>query len=120
MIWLQYESIGSLLRRTHLGIDHFLLDSYKKMRVFLAVQIMSQSTRSMIIEHCKRSTYANIEEYQGLLDLFDKVDRLVDICNARDENEITKSKTKRNIQKIDHPKHKHLYELFDVLSIEAI
>jgi hypothetical protein len=92
------------------------LDSYKKMRVFLAVQVMSQSTRRMITEYCE-DTGADIGDYRGMLEIFDKIDRLVDICNARHADQDTKNGTKRNTYKIDHPKHPHLKELFDVLKL---
>jgi hypothetical protein len=87
------------------------------MCVFLAVQVITQTAWSMIIKYCDKNDDANEEDYRGMLEIFDKVDRLVDICNARGANEKTKSKTARNMHKIDHPKHPHLTELFDVLRL---
>lgn len=117
-IWLEYESSGANLRKTHLGIDNFDLDSYKKMRVFLAMQVMSQSTIRMIKEYCDDdSNEANIRGYEGMLELFNKIDRLVDICNAYGADQITKDNRRRDVEKINHPKHRHIIELFDVLRV---
>jgi hypothetical protein len=80
-------------------------------------ELMSQTARKMIIKYCDNTDGVSEDDYQGMLDIFDKVDRLVDICNARGAGEITKSKTPRNTHKIDHPKHQHLTELFDVLRL---
>jgi hypothetical protein len=49
----------------------------------------------MILQYSDKTAGANKEDYQGMLEIFDKVDRSVDICNARGGNEITKSKTPR-------------------------
>jgi hypothetical protein len=116
-IWRASESGAGHLRTTHLGVDHFQLDSYKKMRVFLAVQVMSQSTIRMIKNYCAKNSDADINEYQGMIEIFEKVDRLVDICNARGAAEITKVGTARNTYKINSPRHEHLKDLFDVLRL---
>jgi hypothetical protein len=116
-IWRASESGAGHLRTTHLGVDHFQLDSYKKMRVFLAVQVMSQSTIRMIKKHCAKNSDADINEYQGMIEIFEKVDRLVDICNSRGAAEIIKVGTARNTYKINSPRHKHLADLFDVLRL---
>ena len=46
-----------------------------------------------------------------MIKLFEKVDRLVDIVNGQDY----KKGKKRDIQLLNHPKHRHIKELFDVL-----
>lgn len=115
-IWKEMETKGPALRKYHFAADHFELDSYKKMRVFLAVQVLSQTTINMITEYCQQdNNEATIDEYQGMIDLFAKINRLVDICNAKGGDQITKSKKRRDVEKINHPKHKHIFELFDVL-----
>ena len=117
-VWLDYETPGAQLRRTKLGYDHFELDSYKKMRVFLAVQVMSQSAIHMIKEHCGNTKNDfDHEDYTGMLELFDKVDRLVDICNAYGDEQYSKNYKRRDVEKINHPKHRHIIELFDVLRL---
>ena len=50
-----------------------------------------------------------------MMRLFDKVDRLVDIVIGRDANEITKSGQKRDVDKLDCPRHRHMKELFDIV-----
>jgi hypothetical protein len=52
-IWKEMETKGPALRKYHFAADHFELDSYKKMRVFLAVQVLSQTTINMITEYCQ-------------------------------------------------------------------
>lgn len=117
-VWLGYESTGSQLRKTHLGYDHFELDAYKKMRVFLAVQVMSQSTINMIKEYCSyEDNDEDIDKYTGVIELFDKIDRLVDICNAYDAKQDSKAYKMRDVEKINHPKHRHIMELFDILRL---
>ena len=117
-IWLKYESSGAQLRKTKLGYDHFELDSYKKMRVFLAVQVMSQSTIAMIKDYCDNEiNETDVREYKGMLELFDKIDRLVDICNGYGAEQISKDYKDRDVDKINHPQHRHIMELFDVLRL---
>lgn len=117
-IWLKYESSGSGLRKTHLGYDHFELDAYKKMRVFPAMQVMSQSTITMIEECCAdEENDEDINKYKGMIELFGKINRLVDICNGYGADQVTKSGKRRDVEKIDHPKHRHILELFDILRV---
>jgi hypothetical protein len=102
-------------------VGHFLatifeLDSYKKMRVVLAVQVLSQSTITMTKTHCVEEK-KDVGQYTGMIELFDKINRLVDICNAYNGNQFTNSKVRRNVNKIDHPKHEHIFELFDILRL---
>lgn len=63
-VWRAMQSGGSEARTTILTCDHFHLNSYSKMRVFLAAQITSQSTIALIREYC------NIAEHQAI----DKID----------------------------------------------
>ena len=48
-----------------------------------------------------------------MIELFDKVDRLIDIMNGCD---FSKGKC-RNVEVIDEPKHRHINELFDILRV---
>jgi hypothetical protein len=120
-IWMVMKSEITEVRLDHLTYDHFELDPWKKMRVFLAVQITSQSVVDMIKAYCRRdgddNYAANIKQYEGMIQLFDKVNRLIDICNGRDANEMTKSYNPRDTYKINHPKHRHCIELFDTLRV---
>ncbi len=116
-VWRATQSSGADVRTSNLGCDHFELDTYKKMRMFLAAQITSQSTIQMIRQYCDLDNDANITTYEGMLELFDKVDRLVDICNAYDGNQITKVGKRRDVDKINHPTHRHIKELFEILRL---
>jgi hypothetical protein len=117
-VWLKYEPPGSGLRKTHFGYDHFELDAYKKMRVFLAVQVMSQSAINMIKECCAdEDNDEDIDNFKGMIELFTKINRLVDICNGYGAEQRTKSDNRRDVEKIDHPKHRHILELFDILRV---
>ena len=121
------------MRQYHFTHDHYMLNAYLKMRVFLAIQIPSQTTIRMLRVHCEKErpeslAYAtlnvsdldgpsesavsrDIEDYKPMIKLFEKVDRLVDIVNGQDY----KKGKKRDIQLLNHPKHRHIKELFDVL-----
>lgn len=104
---------GATVRKLKFTHDHFNLNSYLKMRVFLALQIPSQNTIKMIRDHCANpSNLANIEDFQPMIDLFNKVDRLVDIMNG------TGFKGKdRKVELINKPRHHHIFELFDILKM---
>ena len=68
--------------------DHFQLNSYLKMRVFLALQTTSQTTVKMIRDYCDDDSNSTaIKDYQPMIDLFLKVDRLVDIMNSSTKKE---------------------------------
>ena len=92
------------------GNEHFNLNSYNKMRVFLAVQIPSQTMIRLIKDCCEaHPDDYDLEAYEPVIEIFDKVDRLVDIINA----------TRRDlkVEYIDGPQHKHIFELFSVLQL---
>ena len=117
-IWLasgdQRMNVTASLRRYIFTHDHFNLNAYLKMRVFLAVQIPSATCIRMIKDHCEdTSNDAVIADYQPMIDLFTKVDRLVDIWNGTNHK---KGKV-RNVELINKPKHRHITELFDVLRL---
>ena len=105
---------GASVRMYKFTHDHFKLNAYLKMRVFLAVQIPSQTMIKMIRDHCDRAeNLANIKDYEPMIELFDKVDRLVDIMNGTGY----KKGKNRMVELINHPKHPHITELFDVLRV---
>ena len=97
------------MRANILTWDHFELDSFKKMRVFLAVQVMSQSVIITVTEYCNRDdNESRLEDYKPMLEILNAMDRLVGIMNCYHENQITKSYGTRDVQKINHPKHRHI------------
>ena len=100
------------LRKYRFTLDHFNLNSYLKMRVFLALQIMSQTCIRMIREVCEEEEDYDIDDFGPMIALFDKVDRLVDIMNAR-----TNDSTGKTVEYINRPRHRHVMEMFDVLRL---
>ena len=104
---------GSYLRKYRFTHDHFKLDSYLKMRVFLALQITSRTCIKMIGDVCgDENTEYEIEDYEPMIELFGKIDRLVDIMNGNG----FKGKN-RDVELINQPKHRHVFELFDILRV---
>ena len=79
------------------------------MRVFLAVQIPSQTMIRMFKDYCNDEDGGHPEDYEPMIEIFVKVDRLVDIINVicRD----------LNVESTDCPHHKHIYELFSILQL---
>ena len=67
----------------------------------------------MIREYCEVTETADISDYEPMIELFDKVDRLVDIMNG---NNVSGGKN-RDVEHINCPRHRHVFELFDVLRI---
>lgn len=106
-----YSLSQSSLRKYKFTHDHFLLDAYLKMRVFLAVQFTSGTMVKMITDHCNdASNFAKVEDYQPMIELLKAVDRLIDIMNGK------RSKA-RNAELIDHPRHAYIEELFGILRL---
>ena len=66
-IWMMSQTPGLYLRGNHLGVDHFQLDAYKMMHVFLAVQVMSQTAWSMIIKYCDKNDMPMKKIIEGCL-----------------------------------------------------
>lgn len=61
------------LQPTKLTYDHFVKTAYSRMKVSLAVQVLSESVSTMITEM-----------YQHVRDLCRNLNMVVDICNGRD------------------------------------
>lgn len=69
-----------------LSIAHFRKDAHSRMRVPLAVQVLSNTMLSLVDAFCVREADANItREFTGMRELIKRVNRLVDICNCRGE-----------------------------------
>ena len=103
---------GSKLRRYKFTHDHFDLNAFTKMRVFLAVQFASQTMIRMIRDYCDGRP-GELPKFEPLLELLNAVDRLVDIMNG-----INKSKGEfRNVEPIDSPTHRHVRELLNILKL---
>ena len=77
---------GPFALRTNrkLGKGHFCKNAHSRMSVPLAVQVLSDSMRELIVVMLQRDGTANLaREYKGMLELVVRVNRLVDICNCR-------------------------------------
>lgn len=100
------------LRKYKFTWDHWLLNSYNKMRVFLAMHVLSQSMIAMIKDACEAG-HGDIEDHESFIQIVSAVDRLVDIMNAQ---RFKNGKDKQVFQ-IDSPFHPHVFELFDILRV---
>ena len=67
----------------------------------------------MIRDHCENDPVDQIADFEPMIELFDRVDRLIDMMNGCD---FSKGKT-RDVQSTDEPKHRHVKELFDILRV---
>ena len=77
-IWEATKSPGSNLCTTCFTSDYFELDSYKKMRVFLATGFASNSMMNMINDYCGEDV-DKLKNCKGLIELvLPDVNRLVD------------------------------------------
>lgn len=95
------------VREYKFSVENFELNSYNKMRVFLAMQILSQTMIRMIKDYCMLEEEP-VEEWEQVTDVIDRIDRMVDVLNARWD---------RGAEQIDSPQHKHMFELFSVLQM---
>ena len=83
------------------------------MRVFLALQIPSQTTIGMIKDYCNpaqypaESTVPDIKDYEPMIEYSEAVGRLVDIMDGS----AYKSGKHKDVELIDSPDHKHIERL---------
>ena len=71
----------------------------------------------MIKDYCDLDNDAILEHYDGMIELFKQVNRLIDIMNAYDAEQTTKTYRKRNAHKINSPRHEHCFELLGILRV---
>jgi hypothetical protein len=95
-------------------MEHFTLNSFNKMRVFLAVQIPSLTMIEMIEYACDapESEYC-IGDYSSVIDIFRRVNRLVDIMNGKNSH----GGKILDVEQINSPTHRHLEELLSILRL---
>jgi len=103
-IWERDRMTSNTIRTTKLTIEHFEKNPWSRMRVFLAMQICSASVVKLIDE-VGVQIYAQ-DTLKPMRDLLEKVDRMIDIWNV-----------KKTAAFIDHPKHEHIKELYEVLAV---
>jgi hypothetical protein len=83
---------GSSLNMSPLTMNHYNLDTFLKMRTFLAVQVLSQTQIGVVREYCRReegTTPGITLQYSSLIKVCDKMDELIDICNGTDRSSRT-------------------------------
>ena len=95
------------VRAYKFGEEHFQLNLYNKMRVFLAMHILSQTMIRMIKDYCDLNEN-DIKDWDPFIEVIDKIDRLVDICNTRKD---------RGVECLNCPQHPHVFELFSILQL---
>ena len=72
-IWEQDSGRMGDIRTNILTLDHFLKNSYSRMRVHLAVQVMSNSMACLIKSHAEAC--GGQEKYKSILRIIERVDR---------------------------------------------
>lgn len=113
-VWLNTKPLeGAALRTNRLAREHFEKDSFSRMRVYLAVQVVSM-TMCRLIDEQIASKAINEEFYKPLREIIEKVDRVVDIFNGTVEN---RRGEKKGCENINSPTHKHVVELLDILAL---
>ena len=104
--WLwEDEGFGST-RKTILTEDHFHKNAYSRMRVHLAVQVVSESVAILINRYTKEMGVDMASKYASLKTIVLACDRLVDIWNAN---------YSKKIECINSPNHDHVKELHIIL-----
>jgi hypothetical protein len=114
--WLWDDEGFGVTRKTVLTEDHFYKNAYSRMRVHLAVQVLSESVVRLIERYVKdpevqKEHEGDIEkQYAPLKALISSCDRLVDIWNANRD---------KKCECIDSPNHPHIKELREILQLFA-
>ena len=114
MIKVAWESVDQFsmggIRLTKCTEDHFNRNQYNSMRVYLATQVFSQSVINMVKVYINSFPVECMEEirknYEPLLIIIDKLDRLIDIWNGN---------RSKGCECINSRKHNHIQELREIL-----
>lgn len=104
---------GASVRTNRLSREHFHKDSFSRMRVYLAVQVMSMSMCRMIDDQVA-DKMLDKDQYAPLREIIGKVDRLVDVFNGTKEN---KQKEDKGCENLNAPNHRHVTESLDILTL---
>ena len=108
--WMWDDDGFGAIRKTFLTEDHFFLNAYSRMRVHLAVQVLSSSVVSLIDGYSLEKG-ANIQrKYEPLKTIVKACDRLVDIWSAN---------YAKKCECINSSCHPHLKELHTILLLFA-
>lgn len=92
-IWKASGGLSNELKASRLTMKHFVKDNFSRMRVYLAVQVLSNSVVELIIkvrddEDVKLPFHK--EYYNPLIQIATHVNKLVDIINGRDRADFRK------------------------------
>ena len=98
------------IRTNILTDDHFNKNSYSRMRVHLAVQVVSNSMVRLIDDYADNC--GGRDSYKSLKLMVSKIDRLVDIMNNTD---VSNRGERKGCEILDSPDHFHIQELLDIL-----
>ena len=115
-VWQSYNKSAfssSLQRERKLTDGHFTKNAFTRMRVYLAMQVVSTSMVRIIDAEAHKmqpafGALAPGQIYEGVRTLCVKLDRLVDILNSTTE--------KDGIEFVNGPNHAHLDELMETLA----
>ena len=94
------------IRTNILADDHFDKNSYSRMRVHLAVQVVSNSMMRLIYDYAH--IYGGRDSYKSLKLMVSKIDRVFDIMNNTD---INNRGERKGCEMLDSPDHFHIQEL---------
>ena len=114
--WLWDDEGFGTIRKTVLTEDHFYKNAYSRMRVHLAVQVLSASVVSLIDRYIKDPNVQAekgvdiVQKFGPLKEIVGACDRLVDIWNAN---------YSKKCECIDSPNHRHIKELHVILLVFA-
>ena len=73
------------------------------------MHMMCQTMIQMLRDHSQEHEDGDSENFEDIIEMFQKIDRLVDIVNG--------TRRERDVQFIDCPQHKHIFELFSTLQL---
>jgi hypothetical protein len=104
-VWIEStaQAGGGALRQSKLTHEHFHKDPALRMRVYLAVQITSDSTVRMCEEYA-----TDQDKYAPLIKILRIVNKVVDIMNGKAE---------KGMSKLDSPMHEYLDVLLETIKI---
>lgn len=107
-VWEAFGGGGmSSLRFNKLTLEHFVKNAFNRMRVPLALQVISKSVADMLREAMRTNLLPGAKALGSLIKICLKLDRLVDILNGAGQE--------KRAPIINSPHHDTLYEALDIL-----
>ena len=98
------------LRTNNFTIDHWEKNSYLHMRVYLEVQVFSDTMRKMILLYA--DSCGGMDNYTSILEIILNIDQLVDICNGTN---MSRKGVYKGCECINTPNHPHNGELLNIM-----